>query len=88
MSRSYRTRKKENEYTETESGVDPDTFNLQSAYTSSGPLCFNPTATDSQAWARYYKQGDPGTSNTEIFDTDEAKHTMSLILQEESEMAA
>ena len=40
-----------------------------------------------QDWAKYYEQTDPGTS-TDILDTDEARQTTSLILQQALAMAA
>ena len=43
--------------------------------------------TTQQDWAKYYEQRDPGTS-TDILDTDEARQTTSLILQQASRMAA
>ena len=38
-----------------------------------------------QDWEKYYEQRDPGTS-TDVLDTDEARQTTSLILQEASMM--
>ena len=49
-----------------------------------GTLAF---PSESQDWSRYYEQQDPGTS-TDILDTDEARQTTSLILQQASAMAA
>ena len=43
--------------------------------------------TNPQEWAKYYEQTDPGTS-TDILDTDKARQTTSLILQQASAMAA
>ena len=42
---------------------------------------------ESQDWSKYYEQQDPGTS-MDILDTDEARQTTSLILQQASAMAA
>ena len=44
----------------------------------------SPTPID---WTKYYEQTDPGTS-TDILDTDEARQTTSLILQQASIMVA
>ena len=44
-------------------------------------------STSLQDWAKYYEQTNPGTS-TDILDTDEARQTTSLILQQASAMAA
>ena len=38
-----------------------------------------------QDWTKYYEQTDPGTS-TDLLDTDEARQTTLLILQQASAM--
>ena len=86
MYRSCRGDRRESEYTPTAGGVDPQTLD-------NPPQESNPSikdlghSTNPQNWARYYKQSDPETS-TDILDTDEAKQTTYLILQQASAMAA
>ena len=86
MSRPHRGGQRESEYTWTAGGVDPTT--LDRPVGSSVPqVSFLAGMTTQQDWAKYYEQRDPGTS-TDILDTDEAKQTTSLILQQAPRMAA
>ena len=86
MYRICRGDRKESEYTHTAAGVDPYVLDRpsESERLHVGTLAF---PSESQDWSRYYEQPDPGTS-TDILDTDEAKQTASLILQQASAMAA
>ena len=86
MYRSCRGDRKESEYTHTAGGVDPQT--LDHPLGESNPNVRDLVhTTNPQDWAKYYEQTDPGTS-TDILDTDEARQTTSLILQQASAMAA
>ena len=69
----------------TTGGVDPTT--LDRPVGSSIPQVSHQIGTTQQDWAKYYEQRDHGTS-TDILDTDEARQTTSLILQQASRMAA
>ena len=86
MYRSCRGDRRESEYTHTTAGVDPQVLDqpLESSGTIAGNIALSPKPTD---WTKYYEQTDPGTS-TDILDTDKARQTTSLILQQASTMAA
>ena len=86
MSRSCKSGPRESEYTWTAGGVDPQTLDhpISTSESQVGPLVRPGTQQDS---ARYYEPKDPGTS-TDVFDTDNAKQTTSLNLQQASMMAA
>ena len=80
MYRTHRGERKESEYTHTAAGVDPQVLDrpLEGVGLSASTLAF---PSESQDWSKYYEQQDPGTS-TDILDTDEARQTTSLILQQ------
>ena len=86
MYRTHRGERKESEYTCTAAGVDPQVLDhpLESERLSVSTLAF---PSESQDWSKYYEQQDPGTS-MDILDTDEARQTTSLILQQASAKAA
>ena len=79
-------KEKGSEYTHTAAGVDPHLLDqpLESEKSGTGALAFSSKTCD---WSRYYEERDPGMS-TDILDTDEAKQTTSLNLQQASVMVA
>ena len=79
-------RERESEYTHTAGGVDPQTLDHtpEESKPNVRDLVHSVTPQD---WTKYYEQTDPGIS-TDLLDTDEARHTTSLILQQASAMAA
>ena len=86
MYRTHRGDRKESEYTHTAAGVDPYILDqpLESERLHVGTLAF---PSEPQNWSKYYEQQNPQTS-MDILDTDEARQTTSLILQQASAMAA
>ena len=84
--RTHRGDRKESEYTCTAAGIDPHALDhpSESERLHVGTIAF---PSESQDWSKYYEQQDPETS-TDILNTDEARQTTSLILQQASTMAA
>ena len=86
MYRSYKGDRKESEYTHTVGGVDPQTLDCPTG--ESNPNVRDLVhSTNPQDWAKYYEQINLGIS-TDILDTDKARQTTSLILQQASAVAA
>ena len=86
MSRPHRGGQRQSEYTQTAGGVDPTTLD-RSVGSSLPQVGLQVGTITQQDWAKYYEQRDPQTS-TDILDTDKARQTTSLILQQASRMAA